>query len=453
MKRVKLFVFLLFVLNVLATNEILADALKGTWQGTLTTPTGKLQIILNLSDKTGTMDVPEQSIKGLPLDALSMSDNILAFEVKQLGIIYKGALDSGELKGTFQQGPVFKADLNFLRQSEKQSQEIAKKQSRPQTPSGPFPYVVEEVSIDNGDITLSGTITKPAKTGKYPAAIMITGSGPQDRDETILGHKPFAVIADYLTKRGMLVLRFDDRGIGKSTGQFKGATIQDFATDVQAAFDHLARRSDVITGKIGLIGHSEGGVVAPLVGAKNKQVAFIVSLAGIGTSPKELYATQQRDILLLNGAQNGDLIYDTFMIAIDHVVTGKEPAMVSQLLQKQLSYPVETAEFVSRFMSDPWFISLMNYDNNSVISQLAMPVLAINGEKDIQVEPKANLEGFKRNLIKAGNKDYTIIEVPGLNHLFQPSETGNPLEYGNIPITFDEATLKTVGDWITKRVL
>ena len=454
----KLFLRLLYltsiILSFVISTEIVAADSSGRWQGTLSIPSGDLEVIvvIDATNNTGTMDVPAQSLKGLPLDELTMTADAFSFEVKRLGIIYKGTPSTDMIKGTFQQGPVFKTELNFARQSAQQVQAIEAKEARPQTPKGPFPYLEEEVSFVNGDITLAGTITKPKGDGPFPAAIMITGSGPQDRDETILGHKPFAVIADHLSRRGILVLRFDDRGFAKSTGVFKGATIDDFATDVEAAFQFLLSRADVDTQKVGLIGHSEGGVVGPLMAKSNDKVAFMVSLAGIGTSPKELYATQQRDMLLLNGASNGQLIFDTFMEAIDMVVSGKDAAAISAFMKQGLNYPDNAANLLGNFMTDPWFISLMKYDNAATLSQMTMPVLAINGEKDIQVEPKANLAGFETYLTKAGNKDFTITEIPGLNHLFQPSETGNPVEYGNIPITFDESTLNLVGDWIVKRV-
>lgn len=442
------------ILSLFISSEIVAADLSGKWQGTLTIPTGDLDIIVvvDQTNNAGTMDVPAQNIKDLALDSISITEDAFSFEVKKLGIIYKGSISGGKINGTFQQGPVFKTELNFARQSVEQLQEIAKSKARPQTPKGPFPYLEEEVNFANGDIILSGTISKPKGPGPFPAAIMITGSGPQDRDETIFGHKPFAVIADHLSRHGILVLRFDDRGFAKSTGEFKGATINDFATDVEAAFQFLLTRQDVDPMKVGLIGHSEGGVVAPLMAKSNDQVAFIVSLAGIGTSPKELYATQQRDMLLLNGASNGQLIYDTFIEAIDMVVAGKDSTAVSSFMKQSLNYPDDAANLLGNFMTDPWFISLMNYDNAATLSKMTMPVLAVNGENDIQVEPKANLAGFEKYLTLAGNKDFTITEIAGLNHLFQPSETGNPTEYGNIPITFDETTLKMVGDWIVKRV-
>ena len=431
-------------------------AVEGTskWQGILTTPGGALDIIIELNDakQSGTISVPAQSLHNMKLDVVTINKSDFTFEVKPLGIIYRGKIDDDNITGIFKQGPVFEAELNFAKQSKEQQKAIADALSRPQTPKGPFPYLEEEVSISNGDVTLSGTITKPKGNGPFPAAIMITGSGPQDRDETILGHKPFKVIADHLSRRGLLVLRFDDRGFAKSTGIFKGATIQDFASDVEAVFQFLKTRDDVNPKMIGLIGHSEVGAVGPLMATNNDDVAFIVSLAGVGTSPKQLYATQQRDILLMNGAQGGDLIFNTFMEAIEKVVSGAKSEEVSMLLKTKLRYPDDAADMVGRFMTDPWFISLMNYDNAATISSLKMPVLAINGEKDIQVEPKANLGDFHKYLTAAGNKDFTITEIAGLNHLFQPSETGNVNEYGNLPVTFDEATLKMVGDWIIKRV-
>ncbi len=442
------------ILSFIISAEIVAADQSGKWQGTLTIPTGDLEIIIVIDQQTmtGTMDVPAQNLKGMPLDELTISDKSFSFQVKKLGIIYSGNMSQGKINGTFQQGPSFKTELNFARQSTAQQQAIDEKMARPQTPKGPFPYLEEEVTFANADITLSGTITKPDGDGPFPAAIMITGSGPQDRDETILGHKPFAVIADHLTRRGILVLRFDDRGVAQSTGQFKGSTIEDFATDVEAAFQFLLTRDDVVSDKIGLIGHSEGGVVGPLMAKSNEKVAFLVSLAGIGTSPKELYATQQRDMLLLNGATNGQLIYDSFMQAIDKVVNGANAETIEAHMKQTLRYPDQAAKLLGNFMTDPWFISLMNYDNAATLSQLTLPVLAINGEKDIQVEPKANLAGFEKYLNEAGNKDVTITEISGLNHLFQPSETGNPAEYANIKVTFDEATLKLVGDWIVERV-
>ncbi len=346
---------------------------------------------------------------------------------------------------------------------------------RPQTPKPPFPYAQREVLYKNpaDGSTIGGTLTAPKKAGKHPAVLLITGSGPQDRDETIFGHKPFALIADRLTRDGFVVLRVDDRGVGKSTGNIKQATLPVFATDVAAGLAFLRGQPEVDGAKVGLLGHSEGGIIAPMVAADPKQkVAFVVSLAGPGVkgtvlSPMQIEALLKADgkippkeikklVALQRKAQalmlkKGDqtkailaLLGKATAIAIKHVAPRHKklatPVMKAAQTQTQLAT-----------MSSPWFLSFMKTDPIRHWRKVKCPVLLLIGEKDLQVPATANIKPVVRALKRARNKDVTAKKMAGLNHLFQKAKTGLIKEYAELDETFDPAALDLIARWMTKR--
>jgi hypothetical protein len=338
---------------------------------------------------------------------------------------------------------------------------------RPQEPLKPYIYYSEEVTFQNksANISLAGTLTLPSKDGNFPVVILISGSGPQNRDEELMGHKPFLVISDYLTKNGIAVLRYDDRGVGQSTGDFKTATSADFATDVQSAVAYLKTRKEINKKKIGLVGHSEGGIIAPMVAAKSKDVSFIVLLAGTGIPGDQLLLLQQELISKASGVSDSDIKKSIemntkiFEIVVKSNDTKKLKLDVTNLINDTLkndkNAKIPEGEMQVDYiknqvdqMTSPWMQYFIKYNPAIVLEQVKCPVLAINGEKDLQVPPKENLMAIKNALLKGGNKNVKTKEFPNLNHLFQESKSGSPDEYATIEQTFSPVALEEVMNWI-----
>lgn len=343
---------------------------------------------------------------------------------------------------------------------------------RPQEPLKPYPYYSEEVSFQNtqANITLAGTLTLPSTEGNYPAVILISGSGAQNRNEEMLGHKPFLIISDYLTKNGVAVLRYDDRGFGLSSGDFKTATSLDFATDVESAISYLKTRKEINKTKIGLIGHSEGGMIAPIVASKSKDVNFIVLLAGPGILGSELLMMQQELIEKAMGIPEKEVQRSKKInVEILDIITN---AKDSQSLKADLTkYTKENnyenvpnhlvppnmtkKQFVKRridAISSPWYQFILKYDPAPTLEKVTCAVLALNGEKDLQVPPKENLAAISRALKKGGNENVTVKELPNLNHFFQECDTGSPSEYQKIEQTFAPKALTEISSWILSQV-
>ncbi|GAA4962123.1 alpha/beta hydrolase family protein [Algibacter aquimarinus] len=344
--------------------------------------------------------------------------------------------------------------------------------NRPQDPIEPYNYLSEDVYFTNtaaNNIKLAGTFTLP-KTKKKPAvAILISGSGPQNRNEEVkqFNHRPFLVLSDYLTNQGIAVLRYDDRGVAKSKGDFGSATSLDFASDVEAAISYLKTRKDIDTSKIGLIGHSEGGLIAPIVASKNRDVAFIVLLAGTGVNGGKILETQTRRAAELAGAQKNILdeneklsskIYDIIRNNTDEEIIKTEITNFLNGFKKNnptspiasVISPTMIKQQLSVLKSE-WMLNFIRLEPADYLAKTTCPVLALNGSKDFQVLPKLNLEGIKNGLEKANNKDVTIKELDDLNHMFQTAETGSLQEYGQIEETFSPIALEIIKDWILER--
>lgn len=340
---------------------------------------------------------------------------------------------------------------------------------RPQEPSEPFNYTTEEITFENSaadGIVLAGTLSLPNDIKKPTVAILISGSGPQDRNSEILGHKPFLVLADYLSSHGIAVLRFDDRGTAASGGDFSKATSFDFATDVEAAISYLRTRSDINKKNIGLIGHSEGGLIAPIVASRQKNIAFVVLLAGPGIPGDEILYTQNQKIMSISGTpaeamrlqldiNKGlyDIIKkqakDSISVHIDRFLDAYEKKHQANSMLPYLINDASKKQF--QVYSTAWLREFIRFDPQPYLSKISCPVLAINGEKDVQVVPDQNLKGIKIALEKAKNKDVTVQKLMGLNHLFQTCDTGMPQEYKTIEETFAPVALALVKDWILAR--
>ena len=440
----------------------------GNWQGTLNVSGTSLRIVFKISrDSLGTlaatMDSPDQGVTNIPVSNVLLEENNLKMEVKVVKCIFEGRInpDFTTIEGEWKQSGL---SLPLTLKRVKKIPEII----RPQEPKKPYPYIEEEVVYENKEagIKLSGTFTRPKSGEPFPTVLLISGSGPQDRNETVFGHHPFLVLADYLTRRGIAVLRVDDRGVGKSTGNFEGATSEDFASDVSAGIKYLKSRKDVDKEEIGLIGHSEGGIIAPMVAVRSPDVAFIVMIAGPGIPCDSLLLLQAAAIGRASGASEKEIkknralqvrIFNVVKNEKDKKIAGKklrkiyEDAVAGMSEKEKASISEESINAQIKQVLSPWFRFFITYNPRPTLEKVKCPVLAINGEKDLQVPPDENLNAIKDALKAGGNKNYTIKELKGLNHLLQPAKTGSPAEYSKIEETISPAALKIIGDWILKQ--
>jgi pimeloyl-ACP methyl ester carboxylesterase len=342
---------------------------------------------------------------------------------------------------------------------------------RPQNPLVPYPYYSEEVRFpnDSGNVTLAGTLTLPSKSGKYPVVVLISGSGPQNRDEEILDHKPFLVLADHLTRNGIGVLRYDDRGVGQSTGKFETATSLDFSYDAESAVQYLKTRKDIDTTEIGLMGHSEGGLVAPMVAARSHDIAFMVLLAAPAMELKKALLLQDGLIAKAYGMSDdkvkklvdiNDQIYDIVIQSSDLIklkanITAIANQHMHEIPDQRIPDNMTREQYVKariESLSSIWAQYMLKHDPGKILEDVKCPVLAINGDKDLQVVPKENLAAIALALKKGGNTNVTTKEFPNLNHLFQECETGSPEEYKKIEQTFAPVALNEISGWILKQV-
>ena len=459
---------LILVLTFLTSLAATAQDITGKWNGVLKVQETQLRLVFNVT-KSGetfnaTMDSPDQGANGIPVTKTTFENSKIKFEVANVRIEYNGELKDNEIIGTFKQGSQ-EFPMNLSRKAIEK--EIVK---RPQEPSKPYSYYSEDVTFQNlnAKVSLAGTLTLPKKEGVFPVVILISGSGPQNRDEELLGHKPFLVLSDYFTKNGIAVLRYDDRGVGLSKGDFKTATSADFATDVESAITYLKTRKEINKKQIGLVGHSEGGLIAPMVASKSKDVNFIVLLAGTGIQGDKLLLLQQELIAKANGASETDIKKSIQANAklFEMVVQSND----NQKLKADLTYQINeiikndnSAEIPNGVTKDqyialqvdqissPWMEYFMKYNPVPALEKVKCPVLAVNGEKDLQVPAKENLTAIKNALTKEGNKNITTIEFPNLNHLFQECQSGSPNEYASIEQTFSPTALKEITNWIKQQ--
>jgi pimeloyl-ACP methyl ester carboxylesterase len=422
----------------------------GDWYGTLKTPQKPLPIVFHIkADGATTVDSPAQQAMGLGATT-TVSDGKVKVALQAIPAAFEGtiAADGQSLVGQWgQNGGGLPLTLT------RTAPAAAPAPKRPQTPKPPFDYRAEEVSYINpaSGLKLAGTLTLPQGSGPYPVALLITGSGPQDRDDTMFDHKPFLVIADALTKRGVAVLRVDDRGVGGSQGgDLAKATTADFATDVEAGVAFLRGRKDIDPARIGLIGHSEGGVIAPMVAAKDPKIAFVVLLAGTGVQGGKVLSTQARDMAMASGAspeaakKQGDIVGAATLLVRMQPDPASAKAKIVALLQG-LGAPQQAAEAQGEMLTSPWFDYFIKLYPAEALGQVRCPVLALNGEKDRQVSAGQNLPAIKEALTQS--PDVTVTALPGLNHLFQTAKTGSISEYADIEETIAPVALATVVDW------
>lgn len=454
------FKYCLFLLTFLVSWSASSQEL---YEGTLTTL--KVGLELNAADGKALLYIPEQGLFAHDIQNPVFRNDSLIADLKAFNTVLTGKISDNTFDGSWKQngyGMPLKlqkvASLSFLR--------------RPQHPAPPYPYAVEDVKFTNVDksITFGGTFTYPSINYPLTTVILISGSGQQDRDETIFGHKPFWVLADHLSRNGFAVLRVDDRGVGQTTGTV--GTSADYAKDVLAAMAYLKTRKEVNPRKIGLIGHSEGGVIAPMVAQESKQVAFMVSLAGVGVKGYDLLLQQNDDMLkktgvgeafrehyrslnsalydvILRNSLENDL-KDSLQIAFDNWLQKQPDAVLGQMgFKSEIGKKSVTRQFDT--LNSKWYRYFLKYDPQPVLAQLKIPVLALNGGSDLQVSAKENLRGFEKGLQAAGNKNFKIIELAGLNHLFQKCQKCTVAEYGLLEETFSTEALDLITDWLKKQ--
>jgi hypothetical protein len=441
-----------------AAKPAVPSDIDGIWLGTLDAGATKLRLVLKIANGpdglTASLQSPDQSQQWLPANSATRSGDSLNFTIESLGVVYDGKIDAGlnSIDGTFTQGgrPLPLALKRVKDQAELETR-------HPQNPVKPYPYREEEVTYANkaaGNV-LAGTLTIPPGKGPFPAVLLISGSGPNDRDETVFGHKPFLVLSDYLTRKGIVVLRVDKRGVGKSTGDLAHATTADFATDAEAGVQYLKTRAEADPRRIGLIGHSEGGTVAPMLAAGDPGVRFIVLMAGPGVPGDQIIVEQGRLIEEAAGAtkekaaQDADKQRELFAL----VEKEKDDAVLGKELREKLAGRVPDAQIdvAIQQLTSPWMRYTLTYDPATALRKVACPVLALNGEKDLQVSAAQNLPAIKKALEEGGNKQIEIDEMPGLNHLFQTAKTGSPTEYAQIEETISPVALDKVASWILKK--
>lgn len=450
--------------GLLFSSSISAQDISGTWHGKLTVPTGSLTIVFHINQTeqgtyVTTLDSPDQGANGIKTQSTSFKDSIVTIQIPSIHASYKGKLSSNHtISGTFTQGMPMPLNL--------EKGETAPPK-RPQEPQPPFPYRNEEVTVRNeqAGINLAGTLTLPEKGSKFPAVVMVTGSGAQNRNEEIMGHKPFLVIADYLTRNGIAVLRCDDRGTAASQGDHTTATNEDFATDTEAAINYLRGRKEINTKKIGIIGHSAGGIIAFIVAAKDPSVAFIVSLAGAGVRGDSLMLKQVESISKSQGMP--DAVWQGMKPSVrNRYAILQQADKTTGELQKELYADVtktmspeqlkdlNTVQQISAqisSMTSPWYLHFIRYDPAKDMKKIKCPVFALNGERDIQVDAAMNLTAIQQRISENGNRKVTVKAYPNLNHLFQTCEKGTLVEYGQLEETISPEVLKDITDWIKKQ--
>lgn len=459
------------VLQQVAYSQI---TFAGRWAGALN-EVRNLKLSFNITEEKdslkATLDVPSQGAKDVPCTKVTVIKDSIRIDMKMLNGWYEGKLtDVNKIDGVWTQNgmgiplvltrTLGKIELN-----------------RPQTPKPPYTYNSEDIIFysENKGLYYGATITTPKDGDKHPALIMITGSGPQNRDEEIFGHKPFAVVADHLTKQGYVVLRVDDRGVGKSGGDRTNTTSADYAQDVKEAIHYLKSRKEVDKKKIGLYGHSEGGMIAQMVAAESKDVAFIILMAAPGIKVTELMTEQNKAVLASGGLDAATVesyakLYkgiveqvakatnqDTLRVKLINVVDKWLPTADKNTIATTIGITdvVSKEKFVDEFMSqiwNKWWAFFLQYDPQPVLSKLSCKVLALNGDKDIQVLSRSNLEGINKALASSKSKDYETREVTGVNHLFQECTTCTAQEYGELEQTIKPEVLDIVTTWLNEHV-
>jgi pimeloyl-ACP methyl ester carboxylesterase len=476
MKKIIFSLILLVFLNL-----SYSQSLNSVWSGILNAGGQKIELRLHLiqnEDKTysSNWDVPLQKAIGIVSSKTDLVNSQLNIEIKAIAASYSGKMnaEANKIQGTWTQaGHDFELNMEPYLTSNPSIIESKPPAPKPQTPKPPFSYLSKDIIYEGAKtkLTYGATLTYPTNPSKFPLVILITGSGRQDRDETIFNHKPFAVIADDLTKKGYAVLRVDDRGTDKSTGNFIESTTEDFAQDVEEHIRYAKTLPMIDTNKIGLCGHSEGGLIAPLVASRNKSVAFIILMAGPGIKITELMALQNEAVLKSVGVGQNEIdsylpLYKNLMKLVTQSTDQKMAIEKSKELTSQwfkstnkdfvlattnISTEADIDKYVGAMvgqLSTKWWKYFANYDPQPTLQKVKCPVLAINGGADIQSVADQNLKGIQNSLLKGGNKKATIMKFDGLNHLFQKCTKCSVNEYGELETTIEPVVLEYISNWL-----
>ena len=439
------------ILSCIITLPCLSQDITGKWYGHPDFGGIKLRIEfeIQLSDNgyAATMLSPDQSSQEIPASSVSWENGILDISIAPIDFKYTGKLSTDKIEGSFSQmGSTFNMELT------RNKPELI----RPQNPQPPFPYQEENIVFQNTEagIELSGTLTLPEAGKNFTTVVLVSGSGPQDRNEELMGHKPFEVLADYLTRQGIAVLRYDDRGFGKSGGVYATASITDFASDTRAAMEYLKTRKEINKKKIGIIGHSEGGAVAFILAAQQIP-SFIITLAGPGVQGREMMNLQRAALYKAGGASEDFIIQHNKILdeASGLVITTTDEDELEEkmtILIKGTHLAGKENQLIKQLTS-PEIISILQFDPATLYPNIKCPVLALNGEKDLQIIAHENVDAIMKGLQQAGNKKIQSKIYPELNHLFQTAETGLPMEYQQIEETISPQVLKDIASWLTKQ--
>ena len=449
-------IFILFTL-LISINSVQAQEIIGDWYGNLNVQGTELPLVFHLQKNdsiySSTMDSPKQGGFDIKVDKTEYYNSTLKMTISALGVTYEGSYDqnSEKIKGTFQQGGM-SFPLNLTREK------IIGEINRPQEPTKPFPYNSEEISFYNetDEITLAGTLTTPKNKKDFATVILISGSGPQNRNEEIMNHKPFLIISDYLTRNGIAVLRYDDRGVGESEGDYSKANTKDLSRDTEAAIKYLKSRKEINSNKIGLIGHSEGGLIAPMVASNSKDISFLVLLAGPGLMGEKLLLLQKKltehksgiNELAVNKSQ------EIFKGAYDIISAYKgNDEELRNILKEYFNQKFNNAigerqlNSLIQSLTSPWMKFFIKYDPSPALEEIEVPLLALFGKNDLQVPAIENSKVFE----EVNNKNIEILQLDNLNHLFQESNTGLPSEYSNIEQTISPKVLDIISKWIAEQ--
>ena len=456
--------------STLIPDGVPGEGLEGIWLGVLHPGSLNLQLLFKISKAgdgtlTGTVDSIDQGAEGLKISGIRVDGDSVRLKLKEPIADFEGTIseDGSQITGEWRQGS---SALPLVIQRQQKIPDLG----RPQDPKKPYPYDEVEVSFmnDRAVVKFAGTLTLPRSKQRVPAVLLVSGSGPQDRNETLMGHRPFLVLADHLTRRGIAVLRVDDRGVGGSTGSVFESTMEDFASDALAAVEFLKDRDEIDPARIGILGHSEGAIVAPLAAAMSQDVAFIVLLAAPGLVGEELLYLQSAAMMRAMGTGKdpirGNRAMQARLFAVVKAEKNNDTAMKKFLEIQQghfsgltdhekqaRGYPgEEVLKTQSEMLLTPWFRHFLTFDPAPRLRQVKCPVLVVAGERDLQVPPTENMPPIEEALKAAGNKDYKLVELPGLNHLLQTSRTGLPAEYSKIAETIASVALETIGAWIAE---
>lgn len=434
--------FLLFVSPVFGQKALSLD-ISGTWKGSvsyMSSPALDIYYTIGVEDGhyQAFLSVPSQGIKNFPIDTVTFDGLKILLSEKLMGSSLNGVYTSSGILGTFCQNgleiPVIltKSEIPLPK--------------RPQEPKPPYPYYAEDVTFRNEkeNFELAGTLTTPKGNAPFPAVILVSGSGFQDRNEEIMDHKPFLVIADFLSRNGIAVLRYDDRGVGKSSGIKKGATTEMLSEDALSAYEFLRKREGI--GKIGIIGHSEGASIAFLIAARDPDIDFVVSLAGPGANGSEVLISQVEAIAKASGIPHEQAEIALSINSKIYSAIRESSSNDSTLYKRILAISKDESAAVQA--TDPWFYNFVRFSPEEALSSINVPLLALNGTKDLQVLAELNLPKILEYSKKGGNKNVTVKYLEGLNHLFQHCQSGLPAEYASIEETFSEEALMIIKEWI-----